>query len=281
MINKTIDIWGTGNYQSEGTDGFKPTMDTYILSGEKKRPAILVCPGGGYEFTSEREAEPIAMKFNAAGYHTFVLNYSVSPRKHPQPLLDVSRAMCIIRENSEEWKIDGDRIAVCGFSAGGHVAASLAVHFEKDYLFNTLLINKGMNKPNALILSYPVITSGEFAHKGSFKNLIGEEGREELRQHLSLEFQVNANVPPTFLWHTFEDSAVPVENTLLFATALRKNNIPFELHVYPEGPHGLSLATEETGNENMPSMPHVATWIELCVQWLGNLAFKTKKIKTL
>lgn len=276
MINKIIDIWGKGNYQSEGEDGFKPTLDTYILAGEKKRAAVLICPGGGYGFTSEREAEPIAMKFNAAGYHAFVLYYSVEPTKHPQPLLDVSRAMCIIRENAEKWKVDGDRVAVCGFSAGGHLAASLGVHYDKDYLFNTSLIKKGMNKPNALILSYPVITSGEFAHKGSFDNLVGEEAEEELLQHMSLELQVNKNVPPTFIWHTFEDTVVPVENTLLFAVALRKNNIPFELHVYPKGPHGLSLATDETGDDNISSMPHVATWMELCIQWLGILAFTNK-----
>lgn len=278
MINKSIDIWGKGNYQSEGNDEFRPILDTYILSGEKVRPTILILPGGGYSLTSEREAEPVAMKFNAAGYHAFVLHYSVSPRKHPQPLLDVSRAMCIIRENTEEWKVDPDRIAVCGFSAGGHLAASLGVHYEKDYLFNTSLIKKGMNKPNALILNYPVITAGEFAHKGSFNNLIGEEAEEELLEDMSLELQVNKKVPPTFIWHTFEDTSVPVENTLLFATALRKNNIPFELHIYPKGPHGLSLATEETKNQNMNSMPHVATWMELCVQWLNDLAYVNKTL---
>jgi acetyl esterase/lipase len=271
MVNKTIDIWESDNYKGSGEDGFFPTLDTYILDGEKKRSAVLICAGGGYEFTSEREKEPIAMKFNSAGFHAFVLNYSVNPRKHPQPLLDASRAMCIIRENSEDWKVDSEKIAICGFSAGGHLAASLGVHFQKDYLFDTLLIKKGLNKPNALILAYPVITSGEFAHRKSFDNLLGEKADAELIQQMSLENQINENVPPTFIWHTFEDRTVPVENTLLFANALRKNNIPFELHIYPEGSHGLSLATEETGNDRTQIISHVATWMELCIQWLENI----------
>ncbi|SHH49938.1 alpha/beta hydrolase [Clostridium grantii] len=271
MINKRIDIWGSDNYKGSGEDGFFPTLDTYILDGEKKRPAVLICAGGGYGFTSEREKEPIAMKFNSAGFHAFILNYSVAPRKHPQPLLDTSRAMCIIRENADQWKIDSEKIAVCGFSAGGHLAASLGVHFEKNYLFDTPLIKKELNKPNALILAYPVITSGEFAHRGSFDNLLGLEASEEILEEMSLEKQVNDKVPPTFIWHTFEDTAVPVENTLLFARELRKNNVPFELHIYPEGGHGLSLAIEETANDDTQVIPHVATWIELCTQWLENL----------
>lgn len=270
MLAKTIDIWENYTYESKRDDNFRPTLDTYVLSGNKKRPAVLICPGGGYAYTSEREAEPIAKKFNAAGYHAFVLYYSTAPSKHPQPLLDVSRAMCILRENAEAWKVDSDKITVCGFSAGGHLVASLGVHWNKSYL-EVPGITAELNRPNALILSYPVISSGEFAHRGSFENLLGLETTEAYLYEMSLEHHISEITPPTFLWHTFADTSVPVENSLFFAQGLRKNNIPFELHIYPDGPHGLSLATEETGNETGGIDPHVATWIDLCVQWLKNI----------
>lgn len=268
MIHKSIEIWEKGIYSDNGEDGFKPLLDTYILNGSRRRGAILICPGGGYGSTSPREAEPIAVKFNEAGFHTFVLYYRVKPRKHLYPLMDLSRAMCIIRENADAWNIDPDKIAVCGFSAGGHLAASLGVHWDKPYLYNVQGITRGMNKPNALILCYPVISSGKFAQAGSFKNLLGSESDQSLLDEMSLECQVSEKTPPTFIWHTFDDNVVPVENSLLFATALRKNGIPFELHIYTQGPHGLSLATEETDTGTMGTYPHVATWVKLCTEWL-------------
>jgi acetyl esterase/lipase len=271
LIHKTIELWEKGTYQSEGTDGFRPTLDTYILDGIKQRGAVLICPGGGYGFTSKREAEPIAMQFNAAGFHAFVLYYSVAPRRHPQPLLDISRAMCIIRENVEEWHTDSNKIAVCGFSAGGHLAACLGVHWKQSYIQNAQGIKASMNRPNALILCYPVITSGQYAHRGSFDNLLGEEPKKELLLEMSLEDQINANTPPAFIWHTFNDNSVPVENSLFFATKMRSQGIPFELHIYPEGPHGLSLATAETDEGNKGTHQHVATWMKLCTEWLGKL----------
>lgn len=304
MINKVIEIWNkpanssSDNYTDNSNSVFKPTLTTYILDGKtgaehstltnsaqgtsqngsadscRKRPAVLVLPGGGYAFTSPREAEPIALQFNAAGYHAFVLDYSVAPAKHPQPLLDAARAMCIIRENAEEWGIYSDKIAVCGFSAGGHLAASLGVHWDKKYLENVEGIEIGKNRPDALILCYPVITSGEYAHRGSFINLLGENPNSELLYEMSLENHVSEKTPTAFIWHTFTDASVPVENSLLFAQALREKNVPFELHIYPEGPHGLSLANEETA-EGRPDYisPHIAGWMKLCKEWL-RLQFK-------
>lgn len=266
MINERIKIWKGISTVKKGKV-YEPILETYVLAGEESRPAVLICPGGGYSFTSEREAEPIAMQFNAAGYHAFVIYYSVAPERHPQPLLDVSRSMCIIRQNAEKWKVKPDQIAVCGFSAGGHLTASLGVHWSKPYL-NVEGIEIGKNKPNALILGYPVITSDSFAHCGSFKNLLGNNPDPDLLEEMSLEKQVNSKTPPSFLWHTFSDPGVPVENSILFAQALRKKEIPFELHIYPEGPHGLSLATEETDNGEMGTYPHVATWMNLCIEWL-------------
>ncbi|HOJ09295.1 MAG TPA: alpha/beta hydrolase [Clostridiales bacterium] len=272
MISKIIKLWDKDAYRSSEVTTFRPTLTTYILNGSRKRGAVLVVPGGGYSFTSPREAEPIALQFNAAGYHAFVLDYSVAPAKHPQPLLDASRAMCIIRKNAEEWNVDSEKIAVCGFSAGGHLAASLGVYWDKEYLSNIPGVEIELNRPNALILAYPVITSGQYAHRGSFINLLGENATSELLYEMSLEHHVSEKTPPAFIWHTFADQGVPVENSLLFTQSLRNKSIPFELHIYPEGGHGLSLATEETATRPDQVVPHAATWIKLCLEWL-NLQF--------
>lgn len=273
MHCETIELWKKGTYLGEMEDGFKPILQTYILDGEKSRGAVLICPGGGYAITWPGEAEPVALKFNAAGYHAFVVHYSVAPRKHPQPLYDVSKAMSIIRENADKWKVDSNNIAVCGFSAGGHAAGSLAVHWDKDYISKALGIEKGMNKPNAAILCYPVITSGEFAHRDSFYNLLGREVDEKLLKEMSLELQVNEKTPPVFLWHTFSDDCVPVENSLLFAKAMKDHSIPFEFHIYNKGVHGMSTASDEMLNysDTAEINPHVATWMELCIQWLDKV----------
>lgn len=242
------------------TNGFIPTLTTYVLDdpleNNRRFPAVLICPGGGYSFCSPRETEPIALQFSANAVHTFVLNYSVAPMKFPTALEDVSTAMSVIRKNADRWNVDPDKIAVCGFSAGGHLAASLGVFWNSEPIKTA----DGSNKPNALILGYPVITSGEFAHDGSFDNLCGDD--EALREHMSLEFQVTKDTPPTFLWHTFTDSCVPLENSLLFAGALRRKGIPFELHVYPKGPHGLATASDYTCTENNYSKK-VPEWFDL------------------
>ncbi|HHY81935.1 MAG TPA: alpha/beta hydrolase [Clostridiales bacterium] len=284
MINQTIAIWDNTGYTPQANE-LQPTLTTYVLDyspempHHDKRPAVLICPGGGYFLTSDREAEPVAMRFAAAGFHAFVLRYRTTPARHPSPLLDVSRAMWIIRENAHQWHVDTDRIAVCGFSAGAHLAGSLGVFWHQEWISKTIEMPRGINKPNALILSYPVITSGKFAHRGSFENLLGKDASRELLDSMSLELHVSKLTPPTFLWHTFDDEAVPVENSLLFANALRKQGIPFELHIYPEGQHGLSLCDKETA-ANYGELKdwvnhHAASWFNLCVEWLNDKAFCT------
>ncbi|MDR0406083.1 MAG: alpha/beta hydrolase [Clostridiales bacterium] len=268
MIHETIDLWRDGEYN--GADkNFRPTLDTYVLKDGGKKGAVLIFPGGGYVMTSWREAEPIAAWVNAAGYHAFVLNYSVAPNKHPQPLLDAAKAIRVIREHAETWRVDADKIAVCGFSAGGHLAASLGVHYDAPYLQTEEGADAEKNRPNALILCYPVITSGDRAHRGSFDNLLGKDASEEMLHYMSLEKQVKPNTPPAFLWATFNDGAVPVESSLTFAAALRENGVPFELHIFPDGVHGLSLCNQQTwdGNDALVN-PQVSVWTDLCKTWL-------------
>lgn len=269
MKYATVDIWKDLSYDESPSPGFRPKMDTWIHEGDKIRGAVLVLPGGGYAFTSDREADPIATRFFEAGHQAFVLWYSVAPHRHPQPIRDVSRAMALIRENATQWRVDPDRIAVIGFSAGAHLAASLGVHWNKPWLSGGPGIPENSNRPNALVLSYPVITTGPYAHRGSFENLLGEHASAEAQRMMSLEKQVGPHVPPTFLWHTFSDGAVPVENSLLFANALREAGVSFEMHIYPEGEHGLSLANAETAWEGRGVDAHVAGWMNLCTEWLA------------
>ena len=269
MINEVIKL------REPDAKGFVPTLTTYVLEDPmencsvRQRPAVLVCPGGGYGFCSRREAEPIAIMFNAAGFHAFILDYSVAPlHVYPEALSEVSDSLKLIRKNAEVWNVHPDKIAVCGFSAGGHLTASIGTLWNTE---EAIKCEDKSNKPNAIILSYPVITSGEKAHRGSFDNLLGDrKDNPEMLEFLSLENRVSKDTPPTFLWHTFSDNAVPVENSLMFAKALKENDVPFEMHIYPEGPHGLSTATKEVCIRQTASK-HVATWTSLVCEWLDSV----------
>lgn len=261
-----------------GSD-YDSVLTTYILDNSEeirpgfKRPSVVICPGGGYEFTSDREAEPVALRFAAAGFNAFVLRYSVKTVRYPAQLLEVSAAVAHIRSMSEKWHVDENKIIVCGFSAGGHLAGSLGVFWNADFIKDKLSIEYGQNKPNAMILSYPVITSGVFAHKGSFDYLLGKESTQEERDKLSLEKLVNEYTPPAFIWHTFDDKTVSVENALLFASALKEKDVPFELHIYNKGIHGLSLCDEITANINNSFLinAHAGTWFSLVLEWLRDV----------
>lgn len=278
MINEKIKIWEDGY---SGKVKGSAVMETYIqenspeMDMNRKRIAVLICPGGGYEFVSDREKEPIAMRFFGEGFAVFTLTYAVAAEaRHPQPILDVSRAMWLIRENADKWNVDTDKIAVCGFSAGGHLAASLGVFWDEDYISQLSGMPKGINKPNAMILCYPVITSGKFAHRGSFDTLLGADASQKDVDMMSLEKRVSANTPPAFIWHTFEDTCVPVENSLMFATALKEKGIPFDLHIYNFGDHGLATCGAETAPTPEYINPHAGTWISLCCEWLRGLFLK-------
>ncbi len=237
-----------------------------------KRPLVLVCPGGAYFFTSDREAEALSLQFMAMGYHSAVLRYSVKPAVYPTALTELAASIKLIREHAEEWHVDTDKIIVLGSSAGGHLTASMGVFWQEKFLAEKLgITDNEIIKPNGLILCYPVITSGEFAHRDSFVNLLAER-EEELTEAMSLENCVTDKTPKTFIWHTFEDELVPVENSLLFAGALRRAGVNTELHMYSKGAHGLCLANKLTQNaEGGMIQEECASWIGLVKTWIEGL----------
>ena len=241
----------------------------------KPRRAVIVCPGGGYSMLSDREAEPIATQFLAAGFATFILRYSVGEgAKDYAPLKQVALAIRYVREHAEAFNVDPAYVFTCGFSAGGHLAASAGVlwdHPEAKAVLGDA--PEGINRPTGMILCYPVITAGEWAHKGSFYKLCGsKEAPQAELDRFSLELSVNETTPPAFIWHTFNDQIVPIKNALLMASAMTDAKVPFELHVFPDGPHGLALCNEQTakGIEKMLN-PHCECWTELAIKWAREL----------
>ncbi len=258
MTHNILRLWAGGG----------ATLATYLLDGDAPRGAVVICPGGGYGFVSPREGEPVALQLLAAGFHAFVLSYSVAPAEYPQPLLDLARAVALIRKNAEAWGVVPDQIGVMGFSAGGHLTALLGVHWDKDEC--VLDGMRGAGRPNALMLCYPVISSDpEIAHEGSFRNLLGARAADPAwRQYVSAELQMRPDLAPCFLWHTATDQVVPPENSLRFAAALSALGLPYELHLYPAGGHGLSLGTPETAAPGQLLDTHIAGWMGLCTEWL-------------
>lgn len=240
------------------------------LSASAKRPVVLICPGGAYRFCSDREAEPIAISMLGMGYHAAVLRYSVCPVTYPQALLQVAGAVLWLRAHAEEYHIDQEKIALCGFSAGGHLAASYGVFWQEPFVAQAWGVQPEDLRPSGLILCYPVITSGEFAHHESIRNLLGAQ-YAALKDKMSLEKQVTANTPPAFIWSTTADELVPVRNSLLFYEALLEKNIPAELHIYEKGEHGLSLATPLTVGRGTGMQAECSNWISLAETWLANL----------
>lgn len=246
-------------------------LDSISVNPDKLRPAVIVLPGGGYIRRSDRESEPIALQFMSMGCHGFVLDYSVAPNRFPVSLRELAEAVAVIREHGAEWKVDTNRIIACGFSAAGHLACSLGVFWDRDFAWEAINRTPEEIRPDGLILNYPVITSGEFKHAGSVLSLLGEEATKEETEGISLERFVTEKMPRAFLWHTYTDASVPLENTLLLADAMRKHHVNFELHVYPAGVHGLSLANEETaGSDENLLEPSCQSWISLAKTWISN-----------
>lgn len=255
-------------------------QDHYEEVNIDRRPLVLICPGGAYAYTSAREGEALAMQFLAMGCHAAVLKYSCAPARYPVALTELASAMALIREHEAQWHVDPKGVIVLGCSAGGHLAASLGTLWSESFLAKAVGMAEEEQKklrPDGMILCYPVITAGEFAHRGSFENLLGPEegeaGRLEdahsLLSKLSLETRVTEETPPAFIWHTFTDGSVPVENSLFLVGALRRAGVPTEFHMYPEGGHGLSLANRLTQNRECSAIQEeCTTWIPLVRTWI-------------
>lgn len=246
MIIKRFDLWEQGEYSYPMAFGFMPNITAFIHDEDtQKRPGIIVVPGGGYRVVSPTEGEIVAREFYKEGYQAFVCTYTTNllgaVPLNDQPIKDLSRAVRFVRKAAEEFKVLTNQVIICGFSAGAHLCGSLCVHFKdvSDVRYEEI-----SNRPDAAILSYPVITSGEYAHRDSFNALLGENPSEEQLAYVSLEKQVKSNTPPCFLWQTATDEAVPVENSYLMAEALHKQGISYAHHVFSSGKHGLSLANE-------------------------------------
>ena len=241
MINEKFDIYGkTGLSRPEGAAG---VLTAYVPEGpamagvaRRSRPAVLILPGGAYEWCSERESEPIALKFVSAGWAAFVLSYSCAPHAFPTSLREAAASMVYIRRNADRYGVDPDMVAAIGFSAGGHLCGTLGTMYDAPEVRDI----EGRIRPDALGLCYPVAVSWGRTHDKSFENISG--GDMALRDRLSLDKLVRPDMPPTFIWHTRDDQAVPCRNSLVTATAIEEAGVPFALHIYAHGSHGLSTA---------------------------------------
>ena len=257
-----------------GKNGEDPVLAVYLPDNlsemgreDDMRPSLLICPGGGYYACSQREAEPVALHFLAASFNVFILYYSTGSYRYPTQLREVAAAMKLIETNAEKWHCEKGKTAIMGFSAGGHLAANYATGFDRIEVREAV---PDSTPPFLSILCYPVISADEkYAHAGSFENLIGHfplsDGEKE---KFSCERSVSEKTPPAFIWHTAADDAVPVMNSLLYAEALSKNKVPFELHVYPFGWHGLSLCDESVNDKVTDDMKRNSAWVTDAISWI-------------
>lgn len=259
-------LWPGGAPGALGREALDvPTLTPYWPAKERATgAAVIVCPGGGYSRLAEHEGRPVAEWLNTLGVTAFVLKYRHTARyPHPAPLQDAARAIRTVRARAKEWGLDPARVGILGFSAGGHVASTAGTHFDAGKADAADPVERVSSRPDLLILIYPVITMRELTHAGSKKNLLGAEPKPELIALLSNEEQVTKETPPSFLVHTVNDAGVPVENSLMFVSALRGAGVPFELHLYERGPHGFGL-----GTRNGVRDPVLSTWPDRCADWL-------------
>lgn len=257
-----------------GENGKNPTVTVYLPDPmaemgwqDCNRPCLVICPGGGYGMVSQREGEPIALHFLPDGYNVFVIHYSVAPHRFPTQLREVAAVMELIHENAGVWHCDADRIAIMGFSAGGHLAAHYSTCYDIPEVREVFPDSKPVQ---ASILSYPVISADPaVAHLGSFQNLLGvQELTKEQETAFSCDKRVTEMTPPAFLWHTVEDNLVPVANTLRYAEALSRYEIPFAVRIYPYGWHGLATVDSQTNHPLPENIVPAADWLQDAKAWL-------------
>jgi len=268
--HSVIPLWPNGAPGAFGTSSNDiPTLTSYLPDATNATgAAMVICPGGGYSKLMPHEGNDYALWLNQHGVTCFVLKYRLgsSGYRHPVMLNDAARAVRWVRTHADDYKIDAHRVGIMGSSAGGHLASTLLTHFDEGTTNSADPVECQSSRPDLGILCYPVITFGEFAHAGSRKALLGTNPPPMLVENLSNELQVTTNTPPCFLWTTFEDKIVPMENTLMFAGALRKNHVPFALHVYDQGPHGMGL-------KDKPPFSHPHPWANDCLFWLKERGF--------
>lgn len=260
-----IPLWPGGAPGALGkTTNDIPTLTPYLPQPAKATgAAMVICPGGAYQILAPHEGEDYALWLNKHGVACFVLKYRLGSNgyRHPAMLQDAARAVRLVRARAADWKIDVKRVGIMGSSAGGHLASTLMTHFDSGNTNSNDPIERQSSRPDIGILCYPVITMGEYTHRTSKKNLIGKHPSRKLVKLLSSELQVTTNTPPCFIWTTFEDESVPMENSLMFAEALRKAGVPFDLHIYENGKHGMGLGDK-------PPFTHPHQWAGDCLFWL-------------
>ncbi len=266
-------LWPDGAPGTLGTEPVdKPKITVYRAPASKANgAAVVVCPGGGYGvLASDHEGKQVAEWLNALGVAAFVLQYRLGPRyHHPAPLQDAQRAMRLVRARAGEWRVDPARVGILGFSAGGHLASTAGTHFDQGRPDAADPVERQGSRPDFLILGYPVISlTHPSVHKGSRDNLLGQDPDPRLLDSLSNETQVTALTPPTFLFHTDEDTGVPAEHSILFYEALRRAKVPAELHVFAKGPHGVGLAPKDAA---------LSVWPGLCAAWMETMGFLARK----
>jgi acetyl esterase/lipase len=261
---ESFPLWPDGAPGALGNeDKDIPSLTVYLPAAEKATgAAMVICPGGGYGMLAQHEGKDYALWLNEHGVAGFVLKYRLGSGgyRHPIMLNDAARAVRLVRAQASEWKIDPTKVGIMGSSAGGHLASTLLTHFDSGEADASDPIERQSSRPDLGILCYPVITLGEKTHQGSKNNLLGPNPSSELVKLLSNELQVSSNTPPTFLWHTVEDRGVPADNSLLFAMALQKAGVAYDLHVYEKGRHGIGLAGGHP-------------WTKDCLFWLQSRGF--------
>lgn len=264
-------LWEKENvpyYNDEYLDGFIPSMQPFMVHNAKA--CVIVCPGGGYRNKSvDHEGVQIAKWLNSVGVSAFVLDYRLAPYKHPVPVIDAKRAVRYARYMASEYGYDKDKIGIMGFSAGGHLAGSAGT-FSGDFGYEPQdEIDKESSRPDFMVLCYPVISCCEYAHRGSFENL-SDDLSAKCALELSIDKNVDENTPPTFLFHTSGDPAVPVENSLLMAAALSRYNVPFEIHTFTHGGHGIGLGTDNKPNR---LVPYTDMWPQNLKNWMQSMKY--------
>ena len=269
-MQTSFPLWPDGAPGALGTSSNDiPTLTAYLPDATNATgAAMVICPGGGYQHLAPHEGNDYALWLNQHGVTCFVLKYRLGSNgyRHPAMLNDAARAVRWVRAHADDYKVDSKRVGIMGSSAGGHLAATLMTHFDAGNPDATDPIERQSSRPDLGILCYAVITMGELTHKGSHNYLLGSNAPPELVEELSNELHVTTNTPTCFIWTTFEDKTVPMENSMMFASALRKNHVPFDFHIYQKGGHGMGL------KDKAPfANPH--PWANDCLFWLKQQNF--------